>query len=109
MSLKAIFAATNTPISTCSDIIKLSKMRHAKNSNLKVSHNPCADENLKPTLTCTRGVGRIFSDAQKQYVIDLALRQSVASLKSLSELVAESKISRVEESGALPLHIAKGA
>lgn len=70
MPLKTISATTNIPISTCSDIIRLSKLRRAQPH---APQDPCADENIKPTTNCKKGDNQILSLTQKQHVIALAL------------------------------------
>lgn len=73
MPLRIISSLTNVPMSTCSDIIALSKSRCAKGN---ASHDPCADENLKPSPNCMKGNNQILLDAQKQNLIELALRDA---------------------------------
>lgn len=82
MSLKDISAATKTPISTSSDMIRISKMgwtknlNPAKNFNPDASNDPSADENLKTTPKCKKEANEVLSNKQKQYAIGLALRDA---------------------------------
>lgn len=69
MSLKTISATTNIPISTCSDTIRLSKLRRAYPHALQ---DPCASWGIKSIPNCKKGKNQILSHAQKQLVIAVA-------------------------------------
>lgn len=92
MSLKNIFIATGTPISTGCNIIRLSKMRLAENLTPDISDDSCADENFKPTFTYKPAADQVLSDEEKQHAIGLALSDATNCRKSLSKLVVESQL-----------------
>lgn len=70
MPLKTISATTNVPISTCSNIIRLSKLRHA---NPHAAQDHCANKNIQPTPNCKKGDKQILSSAQNQHLLALVL------------------------------------
>lgn len=68
--------------------VRLSASRCAEND----SHDPCADENLKPLPTCQKGDNQILSNVQKRILINLALSDAIHCRKPLEELITESQI-----------------
>jgi len=86
LSLKEISAATQIPLSTCSDIVRFSTLRMSE------THipDPCAEENLRPRPTSTKGQHQALSEDEKARVIALALQDAVHCRKPLHELVSES-------------------
>lgn len=79
MPLKDISAVTNAPISTCPRIIQLSKAGCAENcraENPNAPVAPDADENINPNPTCKKGDNQILSIAQKQTLIELAVKDA---------------------------------
>jgi len=86
LSLKEIADATNIPLSTCSDIIRFSKLRMAE-TNIP---DPGSEENLRPRPTAIKGQNQALTAEEKARVIAIALQDAVHCRKSLHELVSES-------------------
>lgn len=87
LPLRNISTLTKVPISTCSDIIQLSKRRRATNPN--ASDISWAKDNLLPCPTRKKGDGEILNKEQKKQVIALATQDASHCRKPLHELVIE--------------------
>lgn len=90
MSLKAISAAPDVPISTCLNIVRLSK--HCTVENPNASDERCAVQNIKPTSNCEKGDNQELSNFKMQQVITLTTSDATHCRKVLNELVAESHL-----------------
>ena len=89
LPLWEIAASTNVPISTCSDIIRLSILRIPQTQIL----DPCSEENLRPAPTSQKGQNEALTAEEKKNVIALALQDATHCRKSLEELITESGLS----------------
>lgn len=88
LPLREIALATNVPVSTCSDIIRLSTLRVSQTH----IQDPCAEENLRPTPTAKKGHNEALTAEEKRRVISLALQDATHCRKPLHELIAESQL-----------------
>lgn len=85
LRLSEIAIATNIPISTCSDIIRLSIPRIP----LTTISDPCSEENLRPKPTALKGHNQALSLEEKERIITLALQDATHCRKPLHELISE--------------------
>jgi len=101
LPLREIAVASNVPISTCSDIIRLSTLRIGQTR----VQDPCSEENLRPTPTAQKGHNESLTPLEKQRVIALALQDATHCRKPLHELIAECGLSicSVRHTGRLSL------
>jgi len=89
LPLREIAASTNVPLSTCSDIIRLSTL-HIPQTHIL---DPCSEENLCPAPTSQKGHNEALTVEEKQHVIALALQDATHCRKCLEELITESQLS----------------
>ena len=88
LRLRDITMATNTPLSTCSDIMHLSVLRIPQTH----LNDPCSEENLCLKPTTNKGDNQLLSSEEKARVLALALQDATHCRKPLRELISESGV-----------------
>lgn len=85
MKLQEIAEFTGIPLSTCASIISIAKTRSKETGVLDL----CADANLAPKPTCSKGMNKALTPAQEQALIELATKDRQHERMSYKDLAKE--------------------
>lgn len=85
MKLQEISEVTGIPLSTCAGIISNAKTRSKETGILDL----CADVNLAPRPTCSKGMNKALTPAQEQALIELATKDRQHERMSYKDLAKE--------------------